>query len=404
MVGRQIPTDTLNNKTDKPVAEQRTPAVAPAIVRQASFEDYEQIAALQTRNGLASICSRTWTALWMDNPAYHQWRADWPIGWVVQARGGKVVGFVGNVPVTYQFRGRELPVSTPVSWVVDEGYRSYSMLLLDRLARQKGIGFLVATTVGPKAETGFKAFKFSKVPVGTWDESEFWVTNYREFSQSVLTSKSIPFSHVMSYPISAGLFCRDKFKDLSGEVDYCCSNIEICSEFDGRFNRFWYSLAEQNPNVLLAVRTQETLAWHFRDALMHKSAWIVTASKGSALVAYAIFQREDSPELRLKRVRLIDFQALKGSEQMLRSFLSWMLHKCKSEGIHVLEITGRWLVRPGLPHVRAPYRRKLRSWTYYYKATNDDLSESLKDPEIWAPSSFDGDASLWLSAALNSPA
>jgi hypothetical protein len=31
---------------------------------------------------------------------------------------------------------------------------------------------------------------------------------------------------------------------------------------------------------------------------------------------------------------------------------------------------------------------------YYYKARERQLSETLRDPAVWAPSSFDGDSSL----------
>jgi hypothetical protein len=190
------------------------------------------------------------------------------------------------------------------------------------------------------------------------------------------------------------LFCRDSFKDARIRVHRSTSEIELCSKFDNRFDEFWWELKHENDNVLLAVRTRETLAWHFRDRLLRQSAWILTASKGSRLVAYAIFDRHDKPALGLKRVRLVDFQALNGSEEVLRSALSWMLHKCREQGIHVLEVIGCWLDRPMLLQIPVPYHRTLPSWMYYYKAIGNELSATLRNPKIWAPSCFDGDASL----------
>jgi len=93
-------------------------------------------------------------------------------------------------------------------------------------------------------------------------------------------------------------------------------------------------------------------------------------------------------------VRLVDFQALSGSEEALGVTLRWMLSRCREDGIHVLEVTGCWLNRPGLPRIVVPYCRTLPSWTYYYKAREKRLSEALRDPAVWAPSSFDGDSSL----------
>jgi len=172
------------------------------------------------------------------------------------------------------------------------------------------------------------------------------------------------------------------------------SEIELCTDFDSRFDDFWEDLKYQNDNVLLADRTRETLQWHFRSALSRRRASILAVSKGSRLAAYAIFDRQDNHALGLRRVRFVDFQALNGSEDALRPALCWMLRKCREEGVHSLEVTGCWLDRPGLPQIRAPYHRTLSSWGYYYKATNRELSEQLKNPKVWAPSSFDGDSSL----------
>jgi hypothetical protein len=43
---------------------------------------------------------------------------------------------------------------------------------------------------------------------------------------------------------------------------------------------------------------------------------------------------------------------------------------------------------------RAPYRRKLPAWPFYYHAADTVLNQTLRDPRIWDPSAFDGDASL----------
>ena len=127
---------------------------------------------------------------------------------------------------------------------------------------------------------------------------------------------------------------------------------------------------------------------------MQRRCWILTASEGARLVAYAIFDRQDNAACGLKRMRLVDFQALNGSENALSSAMGWMLRKCRKERIHALENVGCWLDRPELPKLYAPHHRTLSSAVYYYKATGKQLSETLKDPAMWAPTTFDGDASL----------
>ena len=127
----------------------------------------------------------------------------------------------------------------------------------------------------------------------------------------------IPVSPVLNYPVSTALFCWDKFRDSTPRTTGSTSEIRLCSEFDGRFDDFWEELKFQKNNALLAVRTRDTLEWHFRNSLSRRSIWILTTSKGSRLVAYAIFDRPDNLALGLKRVRLVDFQALNGSEKEL---------------------------------------------------------------------------------------
>jgi hypothetical protein len=391
----RLPADSSGNSTNSAAAGQGRKRAGPAPkMREMSLADYDRIAALQIRNGLPMRPRRSWETLWLGNPAYERRTGQWPIGWVLEAESGEVVGSIDNIPLAYHFRGVELHAATPCSWAVDARYRSCSMLLLSQVMKQKDIDLLVCTTVSPAAEPVFNVFQMSRVPIGTWNKSSFWITGYREFSQIALSTKSIHFSSVISYPVSAALYCLDKFKGTGMRVHGSISEIEMCSEFDRRFDDFWEELKRQNDNVLLAVRSRETLAWHFRDALPGHSFWILAFSQGSRLIAYAIFDRADQPALGLKRVRLIDFQCLDGSGDALRCALAWMLQKCREEGIHVLEVVGCWLDRPRLPHIAAPYDRALGSWMYYYKAIDKTVHETLMDPKVWAPSSFDGDASL----------
>jgi hypothetical protein len=371
-------------------------------VRTATFEDYDQIAALQIRNDLPARAYEDWLTLWTGNPVYQQAGGQWPIGWVLETRGGDIVGSIGNIPLAYQLRGRELLAATSCAWVVDASYRSYSMLIMSCLMRQKDIDLFICTTVSSVSESSYRtAFQFSRVPVGTWDKSAFWITNHRGFSQSALTMKSIPLAKLMSDPVSAALFCWDGFRDSGLRVNSASSEIELCPDFDNRFDEFWEELKHQKDDALLAARARDTLAWHFRYSLMRQNVWILAASKGSRLIAYAIFDRPDNLAIGLKRIRLVDFQALNGGEKELGSALCWMLDKCREEGIHVLEISGCWLDRTKLPQIPAPYHRNLSSWIYYYRAIDKNLSEPLADPKVWAPSSFDGDGACRAAAFCN---
>src|SRR5262249_34053027 len=171
--------------------------------------------------------------------------------------------------------------------------------------------------------------------------------------------------------------------------------VELCKEFGSDFDKFWNQLKMENHDVLLAMRTTDTLRWHFRDKLDRQNVWILKITRGQCLVAYAIFDRLTN-SLGMDCLRLVDFQALKGFEEVLPSVMVRILRKCREEKIHLLEVPGCWMNRSQHSKIVSPFCRKLRSWMFYYKVADKkgELAKALKDPRVWAPYGFDGDAVL----------
>ena len=99
------------------------------VLRQASFEDYDQIAAVEEANGLSSKPREEWLHLWQGNPAYQQ-NPGWPIGWVLEDADGRIVGSLQNVPCLFRFDGRTYVGGFGRGWAVDVKYRAFSLLLL----------------------------------------------------------------------------------------------------------------------------------------------------------------------------------------------------------------------------------------------------------------------------------
>lgn len=375
------------------LVEAPRPVCAPN-VREAVFEDYSRIAAVQAQNGLVVPSRDGWLALWKDNPVYRARGGDWPIGWVLEAESGEIVGTISNLPLAYSLRGRTLVTAAPCSWAIDVAYRGHSMLLLNRVMSQKCADLLVSTTVSLRAERGCRALGWSRVPVGSWDRSEFWITDHRGFAQHAVLQNAGAFGTILSVPVSAGLLGWEALRPMRTRITGGTPEISVLSAFDSRFDEFWAELKQQNPDLLLAVRSRAALEWHFRRSLTMGRIWVLTATRNSRLVAYAIFDRLDNTAFGLNRVRFVDFQCLRGAEDTLRESLLLMLQLCRQEGMHCLELTGGWLGRPGQPRIAAPYDRRLKSWTFYYKAASPEIRNALKDPKVWAPTSFDGDGSL----------
>jgi hypothetical protein len=399
--------------TAQPKVLRTTPRYGPNL-REARFEDYDQIAELESRFGLTAKRYEEWVHLWQGNPLYRELKADWPIGWVLEDHG-KIVGSMGNIPFLYELNGRKILVASGRSWVADIAYRSASLLLLDNLIRQRNVDLYLNNTVSQNSVAAVTALECSRVPVGIWDEVAYWITNYLGSFRELVAMKNYrlttPFVFPswegswtrlkamrarlfkpLSYPLSAAAFLKDDLLKKSlreGDVE-----VQACSDFDDRFDSFWEDQKRNNRHLLLAVRTREVLEWHFKHALFENRLWIVTAVDGPRIVAYAIFKKEINQRSGFKQVVLVDYQSLEDSTSMLEPLLSWTLRRCRSEGVHILKHTGRWLEKGEFVETAAPYRRKLSTWTYFYRTNNPELRELLNDRRVWAPSLFDSDATL----------
>ena len=368
----------------------KNPGRGPRL-REASFGDYEQIAALESRYGLAVGSPGRWRHIWLANPEYRGLQC-WPIGWVIEDEKGQIVASIGNIPLSYELAGRKILAVSGRSWVADLPYRSKALSLLDRVINQPNVDLYLNNTVNSKSTNPVSVFDCSRVPVGLWDESAFWVTNYQGFVERLLAVKANGLAKPLSYPFSAAAFLKDRLttKGLrAGDVE-----VKSVAAFDDRFDDFWTELKRINPHVLLAVRTREVLEWHFKYALLDNRLWIATVVDNTRLAAYAIFDRQDTSAFGLRRMRLVDFQSLDGSNALLEPLLCWALRKCRNEGIDLLEILGRWLEKGEFIETVAPHRRRLEAWRFVYRANNAGLATTLRDPRTWAPSLFDGDATL----------
>jgi hypothetical protein len=362
-----------------------------AKIREAAFEDYEQIASLESRYGLEVRDFGEWSHLWLGNPLYQE-LPDWPIGWVLEDENRRIVGSVGNIPLPYEFEGKRILAVSGRAQVAEPAYRGATLLLLDRLINQSRVDLYVNNTMTAEAEAGFSVFECPRVPVGVWNQSSFWITGYQGFVESLLTMKKWPAPKLLSYPLSAFSFLRDALT----KRPWAAASVEVKlrSNFDERFDVFWERLRVGNPRSLLAVRNRQVLRWHFRHALLSNSLWIATVDQGAHIAAYAIFDRRDNQQLGLKRARLVDFRSLDGTTTLLPPLISWALKKCRDEDIHILENVGRCLEEGDVIAKLAFYRRKLSAWTFFYRANNPAFAESLKDPRCWSPSLYDGNASL----------
>jgi hypothetical protein len=359
-------------------------------LREARFQDYKAIAALEESQGLASKPFDEWRRMWAGNPAYEELGPRWPIGWVLED-GDRIVGCLTNIPLAYTFRGRKLLGAAGRGWAVDDQYRGYAPLLMDEQLNQENVDLFVNNTVNGNAADAFHTFGFSQVPVGDWTAAAFTITEHRGFAESALRIKKVPGAALLSYPAGLALLVKDKVTRVS--IPKTDIPVMLTRDFDQRFDMFW-DLLNGRGQALLAVRSRDALKWHFGPYIDQDKLWVLTASRSGNIDAYAVFQRRDEPRYGLKRMRMVDFQACDWQDQYCAALMQRAFEECAKQGIHVLELVGCGLEKTRIFDQSAPYRRELPGWCFYYMTQNAALKEELTFADAWEPSSYDGDASL----------
>ncbi len=363
-----------------------------ARIREATLADYPQMAALESRYQLHPKTYEEWLHLWQGNPACRD-LPDWKIGWVVENEKNDVVGHISNVPSAFELGGRKLIAASGRGLVVDEHYRSYGFPLFSAFFNQKNVDLIVNSTVNAQGMTLHELFHCRRCPSGAWNESVFWITHYRGFGEKLAEMKNLPAPSLLRYPISGALALRGAFRrrprrvEVEGEFDFT-------SQFDSRFDSFWEELRARRAGQLLAVRSRETLEWHFHFPIARQRAWIITLTRGSSLRAYAVFLRQDNHNVGLKRVRLVDFQSLEDDSKVLAGMLQLMLDRCRQDAVEMLEVNGFSPEKRSMLEILSPHHRELPCWLYYYHAREKDVASQLKDPNMWDPTPFDGDGAL----------
>ncbi len=368
-----------------------------ARIREARFEDHAGVAALEERYGLFTTPEADWRRRWEANPAIRGATETWPMGWVIETEAGDIAGFFGNIPMAYEIDGERLLAAATNSWVVDDDQRGQALELLGRFFAQPTVDLFLSTTANPTASTAMAAFKARKVPQPDCDEALFWITNHSGFARALATKAGLPMARVFGLLAGLGFGLADAVRGRPSGKAPEGYRLATVVTFDDRFDALWQRL-RGGPGKLRFVRDRESLDWHFSRFLAEDQAWIGTCEgsgeKAGALTGYAVFVRQDNAAIGLRRAVLADFQADGDDPDVLRALVHAGLAECRARRLDVLEAVG---FAPAKRHVLkglAPWKRRLPTWPYLYKAREASLADRLADPAYWDVGPIDGDASL----------
>ena len=190
-----------------------------------------------------------------------------------------------------------------------------------------------------------------------------------------------------SFPINSIKECL-KISD----VEFSDIDVINISEVDTTFDELWSSKLKESEK-LLACRSSETLRWHFKSKSLSDRCKILTYVN-KRLKGYIIILREDSPDIGLKRLRIVDVFIENDDDLILKKLLTSSYWLAKKSGCHSLEIIGLPTALRKKIKVHCPFERKMPSWPLFYKPGSKLMAEKLKNELVWYITAYDGDSSL----------
>lgn len=362
-------------------------------LREATPADYHQIQALDTRYHLGTLTEIEWQHLYQGSPFAARCGFDWPLGWVLETPEDIIVGHIGNVLVEYSLNGQTLVGASANRWVVDVDFRKHSTELAKSFFTQPKVDLFLNTTATWPSGRAFGRLGALKPPVEAYDRATFWILDHQAFVSSLLSKKNVPLAQALGYPAGALLSLASLIRSLGRCKPIRSELVRELRAFDEQFDNFWRTLSAQ-PNRLLCVRDRAALAWRFDKPLRDGNAWVLAGNDDSgSLASYAVFLRQDSSDINLRRMRLVDFQSAGDGATFLRSAIEYSLARCQDDRVHVLEVIGFGTPRKQQIEKLAPYQRQLPSWMFWYKAADrlPELARTLENSELWDPCTYDGD-------------
>lgn len=370
------------------------------LIREVAYEDCESVGELMQRNGLTGKCSSDrWIRLWQDNPAMPK-DGSFPKGWVLE-NCGRIVGYLGNIPLCYHYNGKCILAAAARGLAVDSLFRSHSLRLTAAFFSQRNVGLLLNTTANEAVAAVFKMCKAQKITSPECDVALYWINKSRQFASSGLRKK---------YGVS-GFLCAiggallgpaiylegrlRKRRPLGTGMGY---DIEIIdpNSVGMEFDELWQHTLQDRPNCIIADRSAQSLRWHFGHGTTGgRGVKFVCARRAGKLVGYTVLTRENSEEIGLMRSRISDFIAQRDALDLIDALLLAAFQQASRDGSYMTEIIGfPAVIRERLVAGRA-HSRLLPSWPFWQKLTSPVLcNANLTYESSWYASTFDGDASL----------
>jgi hypothetical protein len=377
----------------------RTTAVPPAELREVRFADFDEVAKLKERNGMAADSIENWDRLWRRNPVLTAGDVTRPMGWVLEA-SGEVVGYFGNISLHCRYGSRTLNAVSSHGFAVDPPYRAVAVSLAAAYYRQKSVDLFLSTSAIEASGKIAVAFRCSTLPQPDYDTVLFWVLRPYTFSKGLMKKLDV---HPLLAPAAGALVALAVGSDKTlrhrapTQTDAPRSVSEAGLDAIGDdFQELWVAKLKKTHGKprLFADRSPGALRWHFEIPGDRGSVRVLCCHNEGKLDGYAIVRNDIDPENGLRKSMIADMIAREDDEKVIESLWVAAYQYARRAGSDILEVQG-------FPtHIRAtgfkwrPYQRKYPAHPYYFKAIDAKLHAELSHGEAWYACPFDGDATL----------
>ena len=307
------------------------------------------------------------------------------------------VGYLGSIPLLYQYGYQTILAAATTSYAVDPVYRSRSLGLVGSFFRQEGCDLYLNTTATVAAGKIMRAFKADQLPQKDYEVVLFWVLDTSTFLHSVMNKLEVPASlgnvlAALASPVLNGDIVIRKRRPVKATTSRCCRELRV-DEIGDDFESLWLRRLEEKPR-LFAHRTPEVLRWHFRTFHAQHQPQVLACYERGFLLGYAVLLTETVPHLGLQKSLVADLFVARDEPDVITELLAGAYELAKKNRSDILEMMGFPEGIRSICRSSKPYSRSYPACPFFYRTDHPELRSVLANQNAWYACPYDGDATL----------
>lgn len=379
-----------------PRAAERIPTSGGLALREAKSSDFKSIADLKGRYGIVVDPPDNWSRLWRHNPALAGMKTEPVMGWVLESEG-KIVGYLGNIYLSYRYGVERLTAAVGSGLVVEPPHRIFTMWLIRAFFQQKGVDLYLGTTAIEPVVKIAQCFGADLLPQTKCDIVYFWILRPYRFAESLAKQMRLskPMSYLSGVAVALALGTDRilrKRKPIGVSRRFLVAEKGV-DEVGGECEALWIQKLGGETR-LFADRSANTLRWHFDIPGFKGTVRVLCCYSAHELVGYVILRTNSRGEDGLRRTKVADILASGDDQEVLRALLGASYSHAVREGSDVFEIGCVPLEVQRVIAAQRPYVRNLPGCPFFYKANDQGLHQALASGSAWYASAYDGDTTL----------